>query len=104
MAKTAEMKEYTLLYVVTFTSYAAPDPSRLGTAEKVAMTMQVWAKNADEAIAEAKRIAEKERQEWTNLLSVDVVNGVLLEKILNDPLNDYGFAKEKEEEKVNVAI
>lgn len=81
----------TLLYQVAFMTYGEPDPNRLGTAPKMIAKMEVWAKNGDEAIDIAKRIVNKRHLEWICLVSVDAITGVILEKILNDPLNGYDY-------------
>lgn len=83
------MIDLTMLYTVSFFTWSQPNPERLGTAEKMIGQIQLWAKNADDAITEAKRIAEKKQAEWIALASVDSITGIVLEKILNDPLNPY---------------
>jgi hypothetical protein len=81
----------TLLYEVVFMTYGDPNPERLGTTEKVGATMRLWAPNGDEACALAREIAEIKGREWLGMLSAQAVDGVILEQILNDPLNNYDF-------------
>ena len=86
------MNDITMLYEVAFLTWSQPNPDRLGTAERAMAKFQVWAINADVAIAEARRIAGAKNLEWIFTVSADTVdtpNGiaVILERILNDPLN-----------------
>ena len=46
----------------------------------------------------AKLIAKKKNSEWLATVSVDAVQGIILEQILNDPLNGYDFLEGLEAE------
>ncbi len=81
----------TLLYEVNFMTYSEPHPERLGTAEKAVGRIRIWAKTGEEAINTAKHIAAVKGSEWVHLVSVDAISGIILEQILNDPLNGYDF-------------
>lgn len=78
-----------LLYDVTFMTWSKPNPERLGTAERQGARIRVWAKNGEEAMDLAKQIARAEGADWLGMLSTDAVQGVILESILNDPLNPH---------------
>lgn len=82
---------YTLLYQVSFMTYMQPDPKALGTAEKAAGKMRLWAKSGEEAIDIARKIAAAKNIEWISLLEVTTLGDIVLEQILNDPLNGYDF-------------
>lgn len=91
MSDNTQFQKVTLLYTVSFMTYGDPDPGRLGTAPKVIANLQVWAGNGDDAIKLAHQICNKRHLEWLCLVSVDAATGIILEKILNDPLNGYDY-------------
>jgi hypothetical protein len=72
-------------------TYDNPHPERLGTADKAIGRMRIWAKNADDAGTIARQIVDKKRLEYLYTISIDAVTGIILEQILNDPLNGYDY-------------
>lgn len=97
------MDNVTLLYDVAFFTYGEPNPQRLGTAEKMIGKVRLWARDGDEAVAGAKRIIASKKVEWRGMVSVDAVQGVILEQILNDPLNPYAVLVEAPDDELEQA-
>lgn len=82
-----EPPDLTMPYAVAFRTLSLPDPQRLGTAHKRVAQILVWAKNADEAIEEVKRLCGEAGREYLETVSVDVpTNGIARELIFNDEL------------------
>lgn len=89
-----ESQKATFRYTVAFKTYGEADPSRLGTADRAIARMQLWAMDGEEAILLAKAIAKAKRMEWLGLIAAEPSVDVVLERILNDPLNGYDFMDE----------
>ena len=96
------MKTVTLLYDIAFLTWSEPNPERLGTAEQAIAKMRLWGRNADEAIADAKKIADMKSLEWVSLIAATVVEGIVLEYILNDSMNKNALIAPGVEPKVEL--
>lgn len=63
---------YTMPYAVSFVTMTRPNPSRIGTAEERVMTVTVWAHDAEEAVAEVRRLCTEGGKVFTRCLDATV--------------------------------
>lgn len=80
----------TLLYHVECLFYGKSDPRNVAARPVLVETFSAWGVDIDEAAAAVRKFMKEQHVELIKIVSMDVAQGVIRERIVNDAAFDAG--------------